>query len=154
MTLLRTTLTGALSGTAQALSIASKLLDATAKSLRTSDGTSDGAAAPAPKPRPRPRPATASEPVGTEAVIAEVAPDPTELGRVIEPPPTPVLDETPHLRTSESHIEELATQPVASVVKAVADLSTDELRLLTEYELAHKNRRTVLTAIEKALTPA
>jgi hypothetical protein len=152
MTLLRTTLTGALSGTAQALSIASKLLDATAKSLRTSDGASDGARSPAPKPRPRPRPA--SEPVGTEAVIAEVAPDPTELGRVIEPPPTPLLDDTPHLRTSESHIEELAAQPAASVVKAVADLSTDELRLLTEHELAHKNRRTVLTAIEKALAPA
>lgn len=149
MSLLRSTVGGVLTGSAQALSLASKLLDATAKSLRTSDG------APPPAPTPRPRPAaTPSEPVGTEAVIAEVAPDAAELGRIVEPPPTPLLDETPHVRTSESHIEELAAKPATAVVNAVADLSTDELRLLTEYEMAHKNRRTVLTAIEKALAPA
>jgi hypothetical protein len=121
MSLLRSTVGGVLTGSAQALSLASKLLDATAKSLRTSD-------APAPTPRPRPAP---SEPVGTEAVITEVAPDPVDLGRVVQIPDTPLLDETPHVRTSESHIEELAAKPAAAVVSAVADLSTDELRLLT-----------------------
>lgn len=147
MSLLRSTVGGVLTGSAQALSLASKLLDATAKSLRTSADT--------PAPTPRPRPAAApSEPVGTEAVIAQVAAEPEELGRVAEPTPTPVLDETPHVRTSESHIEELADKPAAAVISAVAGLSTDELRLLTEYEMAHKNRRTVLGAIEKALTPA
>ena len=146
--LLRSTVGGVLTGSAQALSLASKLLDATAKSLRTSDDAPQ--AAPTPRPRPAPVP---SEPIGTEAVIAEVAPDPVELGRVIEPPATPLLDETPHVRTAESHIEELAAKSASAVVSAVADLSTDELRLLTEYEMAHKNRRSVLTAIEKALAP-
>ena len=152
MSVLRSTVGGVLTGSAQALSLASKLLDATAKSLRTSNGTSSDAQTTAPAPRPRPV-ATPSEPIGIEAVIAEVAPDPTELGRVIEVPDTPLLDEVPHMRTSESHIEDLASKPVAAVVSAVADLSTDELRLLTEYEMAHKNRRTVLTAIERALAP-
>ena len=149
MSLLRSTVGGVLTGSAQALSLASKLLDATAKSLRTSTD------APSSAPTPRPRPTAApSEPVGTEAVIAQVAPEPEELGRVTQPSATPLLDETPHVRTSESHIEELAAKPATAVVSAVAGLSTDELRLLTEYEMAHKNRRTVLTAIEKALTPA
>ena len=79
--------------------------------------------------------------------------DPSCSVCVIEPDPTPLLDETPHVRTSASHIEDLAAKPVSQVVAAVSDLSTDELRLLTEHELAHKNRRTVLTAIEKALAP-
>lgn len=151
MSLLRSTVGGVLTGSAQALSLASKLLDATAKSLRTSDGRSNGSSAPTPRPRPVAEP---SEPVGTEAVIAETAPDPVRLGRVVEAPGTPLLDDTPHVRTSESHIEELAAKPATAVVRAVADLSTDELRLLTEYETAHKNRSTVLAAIEKALTPA
>ena len=104
--------------------------------------------------RRTPAPAPRSELTGTAAVIAEVADDVETRGRVVEPPPTPLLDETPHVRTSESHIEELASKPAAQVVAAVADLSTDELRLLTEYEMAHKNRRTVMAAIEKAAAPA
>lgn len=149
MSALRSTVGGALAGTAQALSIASKLLEATAKTLRPDAHQKD----PAPQ-RPTDEAATRSpsEPIGTEAEVVEAveaAPEP----RVVEPPATPLLDETPHVRTSESHIEELAAKPAPQVVAAVADLSTDELRLLTEYELNHKNRRTVMAAIERALTP-
>ena len=160
---LRKTIGGAFSGSAQVLSVASKLLDATAKTLRP--GSRDGSGVTGTPPRVErtpdappadiaPPPAGGpSAPIGTEAeVIAalEAAPEP---GRIIEPPATPVLDETPHLRTSATHIEELAAKPVGEVVAAIATLSTDELRLLTEYELEHKNRRTVMTAIERALVP-
>ena len=134
MSTLRTTVGTVIAGGAQALSVASKLLDATARALRPD---SDGATLTNAPDEPLPRP---TQPVA-------------ERGRVIEPDPTPMLDETPHVRTSASHIEDIAAKPVGQVVAAVADLSTDELRLLTEHELAHKNRRTVLTAIEKALAP-
>lgn len=76
------------------------------------------------------------------------------IGRVMEPAATPMLDEHPHVRTSESHVEELATRPVADVIRAIDGLSTDELRQLTEYETSHRNRKRVLQAIERALAPA
>lgn len=76
------------------------------------------------------------------------------IGRVVEAPETPLLDESPHVRRAESHVEELATRPVAEVIRAIDDLSTDELRQLTEYETSHRNRRRVLQAIERALAPA
>lgn len=151
MSAVRNLLGTALSGSAQVLSVASKVLDTTAKTLRPSAPTPQ---APERVTSPkRPLRAAPSEPIGTEAVIADVIDDPTKLGRIVEPPPTPVLDETPHLRTAESHIEELALKPANQVVAAVNSLSTDELRLLTEYETSHKNRSTVLTAIEKAVAP-
>ena len=151
MSLLRNALGTAVGGTAQVLSLASKVLEVTAKSLRP-DGTSSEA--PLQRTPAARSSAPASELTGTAAVIAEVADDVETRGRVVEPPSTPLLDETPHVRTSESHIEELAAKPAAQVVAAVADLSTDELRLLTEYEMAHKNRRTVMAAIERAAAPA
>jgi hypothetical protein len=139
MSLLRNTIGTALSGTAKVLGVGSKVLDATARALRP-----DGASVPEPPGR-RPEPITAA-PAST---LGEDDP----RGRVVEPDPTPLLDETPHVRTSASHIEELAAKPATEVSAAVNGLSTDELRLLTEYEMSHKNRRTVLTAIEKALVP-
>lgn len=148
MSLLRTALGTAVGGTAQALSLASKVLEVTARTLRPDSPETDPFLAPVPStPSSQPR-------TGTAGVIADVAEDVDERGRIVEPPATPLLDETPHVRTSETHIEELAAKPAAQVVAAVADLSTDELRLLTEYELAHKKRRTVMAAIEKAATPA
>lgn len=143
MSLLRNALGTAVGGTAQVLSLASKVLDVTAKSLRPDGANSERSVQSAPR----------SQPTGTAAVIADVADDVDTRGRVVEPAPTPMLDETPHVRTSETHIEELAAKPAAQVVAAVADLSTDELRLLTEYEMAHKNRRTVIAAIERAAAP-
>lgn len=150
MSMLRNVLGTAVGGSAQVLSLASKVLEATAKSLRPDAPRTEETPvqrAPASVAVSEPSP-----PIGTEAVIADVADD-VEVGRIVEPPPTPLLDETPHVRTSESHIEELAAKPAAQVTAAVANLSTDELRLLTEYEMAHKNRRTVMAAIERAAAP-
>ena len=152
---LRKAIGGAFSGSAQALSIASKLLEATAKTLRPgAAGTQDTPVQRAPvEVTLEPTADTPSEPIGTEAEVIEALEAAPEPGRIIQPPPTPLLDEVPHMRTSATHIEELAAKPVGQVVEAIATLSTDELRLLTEYELEHKNRRTVMTAIERALAP-
>jgi hypothetical protein len=142
---------GALSWSAQALSLASKVLEVTARSLRPgARGTEDTPVQREPVDVAVEAP---SEPIGTEAAVVEAVEAAPDLGRIVEPPPTPVLDETPHVRTSATHIEELAAKPAAEVIAAVSSLSTDELRLLTEYELDHKNRRTVMAAIEKALAP-
>jgi hypothetical protein len=141
MSLLRNTIGTALSGTAKVLAVGSKLLDATARTLRP-DGT-------AVEEVRRPRPV--ADPISAAPTITLGDDDPR--GRVVDSAPTPLLDETPHVRTSASHIEDLAAKPATEVTAAVSGLSTDELRLLTEYEMSHKNRRTVLTAIEKALVP-
>lgn len=157
MPALRNALGTAFAVTAQGLSLVSKVLETTSKALRPSSD-SDGFPSSSPAAAPRRAAGTEtpapSEPVGTEAVIAQVSDDVPERGRVVEPPATPLLDETPHVRTSESHIEELAAKPAGQVAAAVANLSTDELRLLTEYEMTHKNRSTVLNAIERALAPS
>ena len=140
MSVLRNTLGTALSGTAKVLGVGSKLLDATARTLRP-DSTDGGF-----ETQPPPRERQVTPPVITLG-------DDDPRGRIVEPDPTPLLDATPHVRTSASHIEELAAKPATEITAAVSGLSTDELRLLTEYEMSHKNRRTVLTAIEKALVP-
>lgn len=156
MSIVRSTLGTALSGAAKGLNLASKLLEATSKNMRpgTLDGTDRQPREPAPVEQ-APVEEAITPPAGSDLAqtAAEVTQDVPEIGRVVEPDPTPLLDETPHLRTYESHIEELADKPAGQVVQAVSGLSTDELRLLTEYEMAHKNRRTVLGAIEKALAP-
>lgn len=157
MPALRNALGTAFGVTAQGLSLVSKVLETTSKTLRPSRNGEDPFLSPAPAATPRRAAATdtpVSEPSDIEATIAGLVDDVPERGRVVEPPATPLLDETPHVRTSESHIEELAAKPAGQVAAAVANLSTDELRLLTEYEMEHKNRRTVLTAIERALAPS
>ena len=149
MSVLRKTVGTALAGGAQVLNVASKVMDATARTLRPSPSP--------PREEDSRREAVVTAPKdasSTADVIDAVQEQAPQRGRIVEPPPTPLLDETPHVRTSESHIEELAAMSAAEVSDAVSDLSTDELRLLTEYEMAHKNRKTVLAAIEKALTPA
>jgi len=64
-----------------------------------------------------------------------------------------VLDDSGEARTYESHIAELAGRSVASVVREIQDLSTEELGQLFEYESAHRKRKTVLQAIERATAP-
>lgn len=150
MSIVRNTLGTALAGAAQGLNLVSKLLEATAKTLRPgTQGVEDSPAQKAPVDE------AIAPPQGSDTAetVEEVAEDRPERGRVVEPPSTPVLDETPHVRTSESHVQELADKTAAEVIEAVNDLSTDELRLLIEFETDHKNRRTVLAAIEKALAP-
>jgi len=142
MSVLRKAASTALTGGAQALSAASRLLEATARTVQ-------------PERRgPAVRRRVASPPRdahSTAEVIAAVDDQVPERGTVAEAEPTPLLDETPHVRTSESHVAELAEQPATQVIAAVPTLSTDELRLLIEHETAHRNRVTVLGAIEKAL---
>lgn len=148
MSVLRKTAGTALAGGAQVLSVASKLMEATAKTLRPSP--------PSPREEDSRREAVATPPKdasSTADVVEAVEEQVPDRGRIVQPPGTPLLDDTPHVRTSESHIEELAAQNASDVIAAVSDLSTDELRLLTEYEMAHKNRTTVLAAIEKAFAP-
>ncbi len=148
MSVLRKTVGTALAGGAQVLSVASKVMDATARTLRPSPSS--------PREDDSRRESVVTPPkdaTSTADVVEAVEEQAPERGRIVEPDPTPLLDETPHVRTSESHIEELAALSAADVVEAVSGLSTDELRLLTEYEMAHKNRRTVLSAIERAAAP-
>ncbi|HVM20468.1 MAG TPA: hypothetical protein VM307_10950 [Egibacteraceae bacterium] len=152
MPLVRNALGGALAGTAQVLSLTSKVLEATARTLRPDAPRADDS--PVYREPGDVAVTPPSEPIGTEAEVAEAVEQAPEVGRVSQPPPTPLLDETPRVRTSATHIEDLANKPASEVVSAVSGLSTDELRLLTEYEMDHRNRKTVLQAIEKALVPS
>lgn len=142
--LLRSTVAGALTGSARLLSLAARIMDATAKTI-----TPLGDAA---SPRESEPAAQTSSLPGDEQTVGEQWPR-AEPGRVHAVPDTPLLDESPQQRRSESHVAELAARPVAEVVAAVESLSTDELRELTEYETAHRNRKTVLRAVERAATP-
>jgi hypothetical protein len=65
--------------------------------------------------------------------------------------PVPMVD--PHARTYETHAAELADKPAAQLIRAIRDLSTDELRSLYEHEQANKKRKSVLREIENQLAP-
>lgn len=60
--------------------------------------------------------------------------------------------EAEHLRRPESHVRELADRPLAEIRERLDALSTDELRLLLDYEQRGRNRKTVLKAVEATLT--
>lgn len=144
--LISSTISTGLSVTGKVLSAGSKVLESGVALLRPR------VEEPPATPR-RPTPAAGASTAATiEKVESETAP--ARVGRVVETSTsTPMLDETPHVRTSESHIAEIAEQPATDVVKLVPTLSTDQLRLLTEHEMSHRNRKTVLKAIEDALVP-
>jgi outer membrane biosynthesis protein TonB len=84
----------------------------------------------------------AAAPETSEAVVTETAE--AEGGGV---------DEQGQARTYESHVAELADRNVAGVMREIPDLSTEELGQLFEYESAHRKRKTVLQAIERAAAP-
>jgi hypothetical protein len=149
MSILRKTAGTVLAGGATVLSAASKLMESTARTVRPSPSS--------PRESDSRRPGVVTPPgdaSGTAEVVKASQEQAPQRGRIVTAPPTPMLDETPHVRTSETHVAELADMAASEVIAAVTELSTDELRLLTEHELAHKNRKTVLTAIENALTPS
>lgn len=81
------------------------------------------------------------------------ADEPRQPGRVSAPPADPVAMVDPHARTYETHAAELADKPAAQLVRAIRDLSTDELRGLYEHEQANKKRKSVLKEIENQLAP-
>lgn len=71
-------------------------------------------------------------------------------GAVRMPPTEPVPEVPSHVRTHETHVEELAARTAAEVLPVIPELSTEELGRLYEHEAANKKRKTVLTAIERA----
>lgn len=82
------------------------------------------------------------------------APGAGERGPTRTPPTVDVPDGPAHERASESHVAALADGTADEVAERVPRLSTDELRALQEYEKAHRNRRTVLEAIERSAAAA
>jgi hypothetical protein len=85
---------------------------------------------------------------------APPARDETGVAADLPPADDTVLDDNGAARTYESHIAEIADHNVATVVREIQDLSTEELGQLFEYESAHRKRKTVLQAIERAASPA
>lgn len=82
------------------------------------------------------------------------APGAGERGPTRTPPTVDLPDGPAHERASESHVAALADGTADEVAERVPRLSTDELRALQEYEKAHRNRRTVLEAIERSAASA
>ncbi|MPZ86548.1 MAG: hypothetical protein GEU81_00480 [Nitriliruptorales bacterium] len=120
---------------------------------RGSELAEAGARKLSPTPAQQERSATAPRPtIGADDPAATAGEAPADIGQPTTAVPGP-LDEQGHARTYESHIAELATRNVAGVVKQIPDLSTEELGQLFEYESAHRKRKTVLQAIERASTP-
>jgi hypothetical protein len=134
-----------LAGTAWVLSTAARTLGTAAQAIRpepsggeADDWGTDGWTSA--------EPAGDGQPGGVAEEIREVY---EARGRVVEPAAVPVPDPEP-AAVPETHVAELAGRPAAEVVRAIENLSTDELRRLLEHESAHKRRKSVLAAIEKA----
>jgi hypothetical protein len=142
--IIRSSVSSAMSVTARVLSVAAEVTTAVARRAR-------------PGRRPQGRSTgVEQQPATPEAVSPEqLSKALPETDATVSPPPTePVPDGPSRVRTAETHTEELAMRPASEVIEAVAGLSTDELGRLYEHEAGHKKRKTVLKAIEKALTPA
>jgi hypothetical protein len=87
------------------------------------------------------------------ALDATLPPEPDTTGVVADLPPTDASIIDDQARTHESHIAELADRNASEVVRGIQDLSTEELGQLFDYESAHRKRKTVLQAIERAAAP-
>ncbi len=145
-----------LTGLSAMLSAGSTLADLGARALRPSGSDDDrpapGAAAPGGSPPPRPRP-DRTPPAPRAAASPAPSPSPAPPRSVLDEGDTPVVGDGGRARTTESHTEELANQPAAAVIRAVRQASTDDLERLYDYEQAHRARKSVLAAIERALAP-
>lgn len=139
-TMLRKAAAGALSVVATGMSLGSRITGRLADLVRDGAGTSGQAT-----------PDKADEVL--EVTGQDRQTDAARRAAVSEPPTEPVADAPSHVRTSETHIEELAEKSAAEVIAAVPSLSTDELGRLYEYEAANKKRKTVLAAVERAADP-
>lgn len=142
-TILRKAAAGALSVVAKGMSVGSKVTG------RVADLVRDGSGAPGTRGR-----ATAEK---TAEALEVVGQDRQTVAArrvaVSEPPTEPVADAPAHVRTYETHVEELADKSAAEVIAAVPGLATEELGRLYEHEAANKKRKTVLAAIERAADP-
>jgi hypothetical protein len=178
-TLLRSTASALLSGTAKVLAVASTVTDTAAEYLRPERRPHVGEDGPGPvgpivdaarnvadtvEERAEELLGAAEEvlddtisldadePADTEPEAPFPSTAPPEERR-LDIAATEVAPPSAHVREPESHAAELADNPADEVVRAVADLSTDELEQLYDHESTHKNRKTVLKAIERALAP-
>lgn len=115
------------------------------------DGPPTADAPPPPGASPTPSRTAAATP--TPPTVSSTPPAPAPPRSVLDEGDTGPVGDAGTTRTSESHTEELAGQPAASVIRAIRDLSTDELGRLYEYEQAHRARKSVLAAIERATAP-
>ncbi|HVM13746.1 MAG TPA: hypothetical protein VM287_05380, partial [Egibacteraceae bacterium] len=135
--LVRKTAAGALSAAATAMKLGARISGQVAEMLRTPEGQRTGAT-----------------PEKTDEVLEIVGQDrqtdAAARATVTEPPTEPSPAGPSHVRTSETHVEELASGTASEVIAAIPDLSTEELGRLHEHESANKNRKTVLAAIERA----
>lgn len=142
-TIVRKAAAGALSVVASGMSLGSKVTGRIAEMVREGPGAQ--------------RSSAGSAPAKTDEVLEVVGQDrqtdAARRARVSDPPTEPVADSPGHVRTYETHVEELADKPAAEVIAAVPGLSTDELGRLYEHETAHKKRKTVLAAVERAADP-
>ncbi|MGH3664956.1 MAG: hypothetical protein ACRDU8_02490 [Egibacteraceae bacterium] len=173
MHLVRNVLSRGCAGVGKSLAAASQVLEAGAEilrprheepieSVRIVEPPPEPAVAPQPRPTPtmpgEPTPPVADEPTPTVAgePTPPVAGEPTPIV-ADEPTPTvadePSIVDEPHVRTAETHVAAIAERNASEVIEAIPTLSTDELRDLVEYEAAHRNRKTVLRAIEQAVAP-
>lgn len=141
----RSATAGMLSGLAKVMAVGSQLTEKAADRLRRPDD------------EPEPGPAT-SKPTTADDVLEDVGEaretEAAQRAVVTEPPTVPSLEGPSHVRTHETHVEELAARSAADVVAAIPELSTDELGRLYEHESANKKRKTVLQAIERAADPS
>lgn len=133
---------GALAASAVALRSTAMLAELAARTL-------------SPRPLPTSRP---SPPPERGAVPGLAGPAPEAPPASAQPPLLSGTEDTlgvedGHVRRPESSAADLAAQPSAAVLQAIGGLSTDELSALFDYEQTHRRRKTVLTAIEAALTP-
>ena len=159
MPLIRFAVSTAVQATAKVLTVAGSAIGTVGRLIQSQSGggsappVRDESAAPAAADFTRAG-TDGSAPDTTEVLdLVEASDVADRRGRVIELPPTPLLDQEPHVRRAETHIAELAGQSAGAVIAEIDHLSTDELRQLVEYETSHRNRKTVLAAIEKALAP-
>ena len=122
-----------------------KLAESTARRFAPASlGTDPGSRVPPPTFTPQPANPGEVSPESVGAVTT--SPEPSKVVDL-------TIDEDGRARTAESHIAELANRPAQTVVKAVANLSTEELGELFDYESTHRKRATVLSAIERAAAP-
>lgn len=125
------------------MSVLSRARSITATTLHATAGVLGGTAravdAAAELVRPQPEPSPAEEVARSYAARGTVRPR-TQVA----------VTDTPPARVPTSHIEELAALPASDVIAQIPELSTDELRQLSEYEQRNRRRKTVLAAIESA----
>ena len=177
-TMLRTVTSGAFAGAAKTLSAASRMADLMALRLRGGPTEGPGPVGPLTtdevmheidrqrdEAEPPTRRAGRRSAAERRQRAAEAGPEQPDVGPADAGAPdrrarsadvpdiAPEVTAEVHARKPETHAAELAGKPASDLIRLIDGLSTDELRLLYEHEQSNKRRKTVLAAIERALSP-